>query len=226
MAGIDELNNEIAKKKKNIVINGFLDLRSSKITALPDGLTVRGNFYLTNTAITALPENLTVNGSLYISGTAITILPDTLTVFGSVNLNGTGITALPDKPAIGGKVYGLEENQKRINGVKASDKEAASAQALMRQCLEKVKQEWEVFYNICLQDKNSTLLKDRPVPLVFMIEKFSGVVRECVGEKYSSILSSPESFWGMVFSAVSESKTCSEDDVRAALKEIAMKHAA
>src|SRR6185436_10265076 len=222
MAEIDELNNEIAKRKKEHVINGFLDLRGSQITKLPNNLTVNGNFYLSNnTGITALPDNLTVNGSLYISGTAITALPETLKVRGSINLSNTVITALPDKLVIGGNVYGLEKNLQQIAG----DGEFERMKTLMRQCREEVKQEWKMFYNICLQDKNrDLLLKDQAVPLVFMIEKFAGVVREFVEKKYAPVVSGPENFWGMVFSAISESKTCPEDDIRAALREISKKY--
>ena len=50
---------------------GGLDLRGTKITALPDDLTVGGGLDLRGTKITALPDNLTVGGSLYLSGTGI-----------------------------------------------------------------------------------------------------------------------------------------------------------
>ena len=52
---------------------GFLDLRGTQITALPEGLTVGGFLDLENcTQITALPEGLTVGGNLYLRGTQIT----------------------------------------------------------------------------------------------------------------------------------------------------------
>ena len=51
---------------------GWLDLRDTPITALPEGLTVGGSLDLRGTPITALPEGLTVGGSLYLSGTPIT----------------------------------------------------------------------------------------------------------------------------------------------------------
>ena len=82
---------------------GYLDLRGTGITALPDNLTVGGSLDLENcTGITALPDNLTVGGSLDLRGTGITALPDNLTVGGSLDLRGTGITALPDNLTVGG----------------------------------------------------------------------------------------------------------------------------
>ena len=51
---------------------GFLDLRGTQITALPDGLTVGGSLDLEGTQITALPDGLTVGGSLDLEGTQIT----------------------------------------------------------------------------------------------------------------------------------------------------------
>lgn len=51
---------------------GWLDLRGTQITDLPDNLTVGGSLDLSNTQITALPDNLTVGGGLYLSSTQIT----------------------------------------------------------------------------------------------------------------------------------------------------------
>ena len=52
--------------------NGSLDLRWTKITALPDNLTVGGWLDLSGTGITELPDNLTVGGSLDLRWTKIT----------------------------------------------------------------------------------------------------------------------------------------------------------
>ena len=51
---------------------GYLDLRGTGITSLPDGLTVGGSLDLEGTGITSLPDGLTVGGSLYLRGTGIT----------------------------------------------------------------------------------------------------------------------------------------------------------
>ena len=51
---------------------GYLYLRGTGITSLPEGLTVGGFLDLSGTGITSLPEGLTVGGSLYLSGTGIT----------------------------------------------------------------------------------------------------------------------------------------------------------
>ena len=72
---------------------GYLDLRGTQITALPEGLTVGGSLDLRGTQITALPEGLTVGGSLDLENcTQITALPEGLTVGGYLDLRGTQIT--------------------------------------------------------------------------------------------------------------------------------------
>ena len=78
---------------------GWLDLRGTGITSLPDNLTVGCSLDLSGTGITALPDNLTVGGSLDLRGTGITALPDNLTVGGSLDLRGTGITVTERKKA-------------------------------------------------------------------------------------------------------------------------------
>ena len=110
------MKQEIEKFRKetgvNLVIKdgkpfygGYLDLRGTGITALPDNLTVGGYLDLENcTGITALPDNLTVGGYLDLRGTGITALPDNLTVGGYLCLRGTGITALPDNLTVGGSL--------------------------------------------------------------------------------------------------------------------------
>lgn len=64
----------------NTHVNGFLDLRETSITALPDNLRVERSLYLRGTLITALPENLHVRGSLDIRRTNIAALPDSIHV--------------------------------------------------------------------------------------------------------------------------------------------------
>ena len=74
-------------------MGGYLDLRGTGITSLPEGLTVGESLYLRGTGITSLPEGLTVGESLYLRGTGITSLPEGLTVGESLYLEGcTGIT--------------------------------------------------------------------------------------------------------------------------------------
>ena len=81
---------------------GWLDLRGTQITSLPDNLTVGGGLDLRGTQITSLPDNLTVGGWLDLRGTQITSLPDNLTVGGWLDLSGTQITSLPDNLTVGG----------------------------------------------------------------------------------------------------------------------------
>ena len=86
--------------------SGYLDLRDTDITSLPDNLTVGGYLDLRGTGITSLPDNLTVGGYLDLEGcTGITSLPDNLTVGGYLDLRGTGITSLPDNLTVGGDLY-------------------------------------------------------------------------------------------------------------------------
>ena len=63
----------LEKLKKIMEENGgYLDLRGTQITQLPEGLTVGGYLDLRGTQITQLPEGLTVGGSLDLRGTQIT----------------------------------------------------------------------------------------------------------------------------------------------------------
>jgi len=96
----------IESENGKYTVGGYLDLRGTGITALPENLTVGGYLDLEGcTGITALPENLTVGGSLDLEGcTGITALPENLTVGGSLDLRGTGITALPENLTVGGSL--------------------------------------------------------------------------------------------------------------------------
>ena len=76
-----------------ITVGGYLNLRGTKITKLPDNLTVGVSLSLQGTKITKLPDNLIVGGYLYLQDTKITKLPDNLTVGGPLDLRGTKITA-------------------------------------------------------------------------------------------------------------------------------------
>ena len=66
-----KLTLEEAKRRMD-ANGGWLYLRGTQITALPDNLTVGGWLDLSGTQITALPDNLTVGGWLDLSGTQIT----------------------------------------------------------------------------------------------------------------------------------------------------------
>jgi len=101
---LDLRGTQITSLPDNLTVGGSLDLRGTQITSLPDNLTVGGSLYLRGTQITSLPDNLTVGGSLYLRGTQITSLPDNLTVGGSLDLRGTQITSLPDNLTVGGSL--------------------------------------------------------------------------------------------------------------------------
>ena len=96
---------ELKVKDNHLYHGGYLDLRGTGITSLPEGLTVGGSLDLEGcTGITSLPEGLTVGGYLYLRGTGITSLPEGLTVGGSLDLRGTGITSLPEGLTVGGNL--------------------------------------------------------------------------------------------------------------------------
>lgn len=59
-------------KNKKPYHAGFLNLKGTVISSLPDNLTVGESLHLNGTAITSLPDNLTVGRSLYLENTAIT----------------------------------------------------------------------------------------------------------------------------------------------------------
>ena len=63
---------KIEIKEGKFYYGGYLDLRDTAISVLPDNLTVGGSLDLRGTAISVLPDNLTVGGSLDLRGTAIT----------------------------------------------------------------------------------------------------------------------------------------------------------
>jgi len=81
---------------------GYLDLRDTPITSLPDNLKVGGNLNLYNAKITSLPDNLTVAGILELTNTPITSLPNNLTVGRYLYLRNTPITSLPSDLKVGG----------------------------------------------------------------------------------------------------------------------------
>ncbi len=76
------------------MVGGYLDLRDTPITALPEGLAVGGYLDLSGTQITALPEGLTVGGSLDLRRTPITALPEELKVGSYIFSNNPNIKKL------------------------------------------------------------------------------------------------------------------------------------
>ena len=79
------LNNEpITEEDWNV--KGDLNLRSSEINSLPEGLKVGGDLELTGTNITSLPKDLEFGGNLMLSNTKITSLQEGLEVGGNLHL--------------------------------------------------------------------------------------------------------------------------------------------
>jgi hypothetical protein len=110
----------IIKLPDNLTVGGSLSLRYTDITKLPENLTVGGDIDLERTFITQLPNNLVVHGDFDLSRTSITQLPDGLSVEHNLWLEGSNITELPANIKVGGEVFGLEENRKRLGLDKSS----------------------------------------------------------------------------------------------------------
>ena len=79
-----KLLNNIPFTQDDLLYDGDLDLRRSKITYLPYYLIVNGNLELYDSGITSLPKMLTVMFYLDIRFTDISELPDDLIVKGSL----------------------------------------------------------------------------------------------------------------------------------------------
>ena len=92
-------------KDFNIRVEGFLYLRGTQITELPDNLIVDGYLDLYGTQVTELPEGLSVGRFLDLRGTEIRELPEGLSVGGSLWLEGTPIRELPKDLKVGRKIY-------------------------------------------------------------------------------------------------------------------------
>ena len=125
---------EDALAARPIVVNSFLDLRGSDMTALPQlyvrdsmniehsqiaklapGTQIVGSLYAAGSKLARLPEDLAVgcnpddptNGSLMIEGLPITELPDSLTVGGRIRAGGSRLTWAGIPRALWSKVRGL-----------------------------------------------------------------------------------------------------------------------
>lgn len=108
---------------EDLNVKGYLDLRDSKFTSLPDNLTVGGNLYIQSLKIKTLPRNLKVIGDLNASKTLISSLPDDLEVKGGIELSHTPISSLPDNFKSNGdlglgytNITSLPDNLKLIKG--------------------------------------------------------------------------------------------------------------
>ena len=74
--------------KEELVVDGDLNLRESKIESLPEGLKVGRVLDLTQSDIKTLPEGLDVGHTLWLLGCwGLTSLPKGLKVYGSIMLN-------------------------------------------------------------------------------------------------------------------------------------------
>jgi hypothetical protein len=70
----------------------------------PDGAHCPGYLYLRGTPVSSLPEGLAVGGDLYLGGTPVSSLPEGLAVGGDLELEDTPVSSLPEGLAVGGKI--------------------------------------------------------------------------------------------------------------------------
>ena len=118
---LDLKSTKYSELPEGLTISGYLDLSGTQIASLPDGLTVGGWLDLSYTQIASLPDGLTVGGWLDLSHTQITSLPDGLTVGGWLNLSHTQITSLPDGLTVGAGIVGFHDNTSPVKLLKHGD---------------------------------------------------------------------------------------------------------
>jgi len=101
-------------KDFNINVGGYLDLRGTNITSLPNNLSIKRSLDLERTNITSLPNDLSVGMNLFLYGTKITSFPDNLSVEWSLYLYGTNITSLPNNLNVGRDIWLDKDRRNKI----------------------------------------------------------------------------------------------------------------
>jgi len=94
---------------ERLKVVGDLNLRSSSIAVLPDGLEVSGCLDLEYSKIVVLPKSLKVGVYLEVSHTPIAVLPDGLEVGWWLGMYETKITSLPDDLKVGMEIWMSED---------------------------------------------------------------------------------------------------------------------
>jgi len=105
-------NTDITHLPDNMTVSGCLSLYCADITHLPKSLSVFGDMSIRNTNITHLPDNLEVGGNLDIRNTNVTQLPDDLYVGDDLYIEDTNITNIPEGVFIGGRI--IREKKKGL----------------------------------------------------------------------------------------------------------------
>lgn len=130
---LDLYESEITDLPKNLTINDTLNLRNTKIRAipedihvhnldlestpireLPDGLSIGGYLDLSDTLIQKLPQDLSVGGNIYLRGSDIQSLPDNFTVHGNLDLRESSIAELPENLLVTGNLELRDTDISRI----------------------------------------------------------------------------------------------------------------
>jgi len=85
---------------ESLEVNGFLVLKGTNISRLPNNLKIEGSLSASNTKITKLPENLEVKYHIDLSYSELKELPDNFKCPGTLNITGTKIKKLPDNLSV------------------------------------------------------------------------------------------------------------------------------
>ena len=93
---------------EDLNIKGTLDLSTTDITTLPDGLEIESDLDLSYTKIASLPNNLKVGELLDLSNTPITTIPSSLKVGGGLLLRNTPISKKYTKEQLKQMLPGVE----------------------------------------------------------------------------------------------------------------------
>jgi hypothetical protein len=91
-------------KEDELNVKGDLNLGSTAITSLPNGLKVKGHLTLFGSDIESLPEGLYVDGWMDVSHTYIKSLPDNLYVGGDLWFKYSNIGEIPKNLYVGGEL--------------------------------------------------------------------------------------------------------------------------
>ncbi len=102
-----------------------LNLRSMKLSFLPNNLRINGNLSLVNSTVEKMPANLHVTQTCTFVNANIDCLPNSLRVEGSLSLSGTSIKnkKIPDDIYVGGRVYIKEHETEMIKELVKRKKE-------------------------------------------------------------------------------------------------------
>ena len=103
---LDLSSSDISELPEGLEVPRTLNIEHTDISSLPCSLKIGKGLVANYTKITSLPKELAhIHGDLALCGCNISNLPDGLTVEGSLFLNGSSLKALPSHLSVGGCLY-------------------------------------------------------------------------------------------------------------------------